>query len=163
VQTAWVKLANKGPTGELTDHGRKLQQDTVAVVQNAKTRFPNLRIVYLGSRIYGGYAMSALNPEPYAYESAFVVRWLIQDQMKGSPELNWDASRGSVKAPLLVWGPYMWADGTKPRASDKLVYTRDDFAGDGTHPSDAGRDKVARQLLDFCKTDALAKSWFVGR
>jgi hypothetical protein len=163
VQTAWIKLANKGPTGELSEHGGKLKRDTVAVVQNAKQKFPNLRIAYLGSRIYGGFGMSNLNPEPYAYESAFVVRWLIQDQMKGSAELNWDASRGPVRAPLLLWGPYLWADGTMPRASDKLVYTRDDFAGDGTHPSDASRDKVARQLLDFFKSDPLAKPWFAGR
>ena len=88
VQVAWIKLANKGPTGNLQEHGRKLQRDTLAVIQNAKERFPNLRIVYLSSRIYGGYAASALNPEPYAYESAFAARWLIQDQIAGKPELT---------------------------------------------------------------------------
>jgi hypothetical protein len=163
VQIAWAKLANKGPSGELADHGRKLQRDTLAVVQNAKTRFPNLRIVYLSSRIYAGYATTALNPEPYAYESAFAARWLIQDQIKQAPELNWDAGRGAVKAPLLLWGPYLWADGTTPRVADKLVYARDDLARDGTHPSETGRDKVARVMLDFYKTDPLAKPWFVRR
>jgi hypothetical protein len=39
---------------------------------------------YLDSRIYGGYATTALNPEPYTYEGAFLVRWLIQDQLKGN-------------------------------------------------------------------------------
>ncbi len=33
-------------------------------------------------------------------------------------------------------------------------------ARDGTHPSESGRDKVARLLLDFFTTDALANSWF---
>ena len=42
------------PTGELAEHGKKLQKDTLAVLHNAKARFPNLRIAYLGSRIYGG-------------------------------------------------------------------------------------------------------------
>ena len=161
VQVAWIKLANKGPQGELAEHGRKLQRDTVAVIQNAKARFPNLRVVYLSSRIYGGYASGALNPEPYAYESAFAVRWLIQDQMKGEPALNFDPQRGPVKAPLVLWGPYLWADGTTPRAADKLSYSRDDLAGDGTHPSEAGRDKVAKFMLNFYKTDPLARSWFV--
>jgi hypothetical protein len=78
VQVAWIKLANPGPTGKLSEHGTKLQKDTEAVLQNAKARFPNLRIAYLGSRIYGGYATGRLNPEPYAYESAFVVRWLFR-------------------------------------------------------------------------------------
>jgi hypothetical protein len=160
VQVAWVKLANKGPRGELAEHGKKLQQDTVAVLQNARERFPNLRIAYLSSRIYGGYSAGPLNPEPYAYESAFVVRWLIQDQINGTKSLNYDPARGKVNSPLLLWGPYLWADGVTPRKADGLVYERSDLAGDGTHPSDSGRRKVARQLLDFYKTDPLARTWF---
>ena len=102
VQVAWVKLANKGPTGSLDEHGRKLQRDTEAVLHNARSRFPNLRIAYLSSRIYAGYATGNLNPEPYAYESAFPVRWLIQEQIAGRPDLNFDAARGGVKSPLLL-------------------------------------------------------------
>ena len=161
VQVAWIKLANKGPKGELETHGRELERDAKAVLQNAKSRFPNLRIVYLSSRIYGGYATSHLNPEPFAYESAFAARWLIQDQMKGEAGLNFNSEKGEVKAPLLLWGPYLWADGTTPRKDDKLSYLREDLAGDGTHPSASGKDKVAGLLLDFLKNDSLAKSWFV--
>lgn len=163
VQIVWIKLANKGPRGDLAEHGKKLQQDTQAVIQNASARFPSLKLAYLSSRIYGGYAGGALNPEPYAYESAFVVRWLIQDQIKGDKALNFDSAKGDVKAPVLLWGPYLWADGTKPRESDKLVYTREDLGGDGTHPSRSGVDKVVKVMLDFYKTDPLAKGWFVGK
>ena len=35
VQAAWVKLANKGPTGSLQEHGKKLEADTLALLQNA--------------------------------------------------------------------------------------------------------------------------------
>ncbi|MCX6997696.1 MAG: hypothetical protein NTV49_11565 [Kiritimatiellaeota bacterium] len=161
VQVVWVKLANRGPRGDLTEHGRKLQQDTLAVLHNAKVRFPNLRIAYLGSRIYGGYAGSPLNPEPYAYEGAFAVRWLIQDQLKGDPGLSNDEARGQTKAPLLLWGPYFWANGTTPRQSDGLVWERKDLGPDGTHPSGSGRQKVAEILLKFFKEDALASQWFM--
>lgn len=160
VQVAWVKLANKGPQGTLEEHGRKLQRDTLAVVRNARRRFPNLRIAYLGSRIYGGYATGSLNPEPYAYESAFAARWLIQDQIAGRPELNFDPERGPVEAPLLLWGPYLWADGVRPRETDGLVWLREDFAGDGVHPSPSGRAKVAQLLLGFFRDDPLARGWF---
>lgn len=168
VQVAWIKLANKGPRGDLAEHGKKLEEDTLAVIQNAKARFPNLRIAYLSSRIFGGYATGALNPEPYAYESAFPARWLIQRQMKGDKALNFDASRGDVKAPLLLWGPYMWADGVTPRSAsdgglryaDKLVYTREDLGPDGTHPSQAGREKVAKLMLEFFASDEFTKPWF---
>jgi len=161
VQVVWVKLANVGPRGDLTEHGKKLYQDTVAVLANARERFPNLRIAYLGSRIYGGWATTQLNPEPYAYESAFVVRWLIRDQMKGDTALNFDADKGAVKAPVLLWGPYLWADGTTPRKADGLVYERADLAADGTHPSQSGRRKVADMLLKFFQTDPLASKWYV--
>ena len=161
VQVAWIKLANAGPTGELEQHGKRLQHDTVAVLQNARARFPNLRTVYLESRIFAGYANSGLNPEPYAYEGAFVVRWLIQAQIKGDKDLNYDAARGPVKAPLLLWGAYLWGDGREPRERDGLVWQREDFGGDGTHPSESGRRKVAELLLKFCKTDANVKSWFM--
>jgi hypothetical protein len=162
VQVVWIKLANKGPQGNLEEHGRKLQKDTQAVIQNARAKFPNLKIAYLGSRIYGGWSGGGLNPEPYAYESGFVVRWLIQDQIAGNKELNYDAKQGPVKAPVLLWGPYFWGDGLTPRKADGLVWTRDDLSGDGTHPSDSGRKKVAQMLLDFCKNDPLAAGWFRG-
>jgi hypothetical protein len=126
-----------------------------------KTEFPNLRVAYLSSRIYGGYATTRLNPEPYAYENAFAVRWLIQNQIKGDAKLNYDPARGEVKSPLLLWGPYLWADGTKPRKGDGFTWTRDDLTpGDGTHPSPAGRQKVAELLLKFLKSDAGARTWF---
>ena len=160
VQVAWIKLANKGPRGNLSEHGRQLQKDTVAVIHNAQQRFPNLRVVYLASRIYGGYGGSPLNPEPYAYEGAFAVRWLIQAQMQGDKELNYDAARGAVTAPVLLWGPYLWADGVNPRKRDGLLYVREDLAGDGTHPSDSGRQKVAELLLNFLVKDPLASTWF---
>ena len=157
VQVAWVKLANKGPSGSLAEHGRKLERDTLAVLRNARAQFPNLRLVFLGSRIWAGNANGGLNPEPYAYESAFAVRWLIQRQTQGEPEL------ATERAPVLLWGPYLWGEGTKGRKIDGLVWERADFAGDGVHPSEAGRQKVAELLLKFFTTDPLARPWFVGR
>ena len=158
VQVAWIKLANKGPRGDLAEHGRKLEKDTLAVIHNAKAKFPNLQVIYLSSRIYGGYSANSLNPEPYAYEGAFAVRWLIQRQIKGDKELAFAGEK--PVAPVLLWGPYFWADGVTSRKADGLVYERTDLGPDGTHPSQAGRDKVAKQILDFCKTDPLAKAWF---
>ncbi len=157
VQVAWIKLANKAPRGDLQAHGRKLQSDTAEVIRNARARFPNLRIAYLSSRIYGGHSDGPLNPEPFAYESAFAVRWLVQDQGQV------DGEAGGNEGPVLLWGPYLWGDGVTPRVSDGLIWKREDLGGDGTHPSESGRNKVARLLLDFFKGDPLARSWFTGR
>ena len=162
VQVAWVKPANAQPRGELMQHGGALYRDTTTVLQVAKARFPNLRVVYLSSRIYAGYATSPLNPEPYAYEGAFVVRWLIQDQIEGESRLNYDPAKGDVRTPILVWGPYLWANGPMPRKTGGLAWAPEDFRNDLTHPSDSGRKKVAEALLEFCANDPLAKPWFTA-
>jgi hypothetical protein len=164
IQVVWMKQAEAGPAqqGEFPKHAKFLQDNLVKGLENLKAKFPNLRIAYLSSRIYAGYATSQLNPEPYAYEEAFAMRWLIQDQIAGKPELNYDATRGAVKSPLLLWGPYLWADGMTPRKADGLVYTREDLSPkDGTHPADSAQAKVANLLLTFFKTDATAKGWFM--
>ena len=137
VQVIWVKLANVRPTGTLREHGEKLGRDTAKLLQNARQRFPNLRIAYLSGRIYGGWAVTPLNPEPYAHESNLVVRWMIRDQAGGDPGPNHEPARGAVEAPLLLWGPYLWADGTTPRKTDGLVWEQQALAADGTHPSPA--------------------------
>jgi len=163
VQVIWLKQANAHPTEPYPAHVRTLQSDITTSLQMLKKKFPNLRIAYLSSRIYGGYATTPLNPEPYAYEGALTMRALIQSQIKGAAELNFDAARGEVKAPLLLWGPYLWADGMKPR-DDGLTWTRDDLTPrDGTHPSTAGRQKVAEQLLKFCQTNTFARDWFLAK
>lgn len=68
----------------------------------------------------------------------------------------------SHKSPLLLWGPYLWAEGERGRKLDDLIWTRADFAGDGVHPSTSGREKVAKLLLEFVTTDTLARRWFVA-
>lgn len=162
VQVAWVKQANIAPgtIGEFPKHAEEMKAHMVAILNKLKEKFPNLRIAYLSSRTYGGYAKTPLNPEPYAYESAFVVRWLIQDQIKGDAKLNYDSQTGPVKSPLLLWGPYLWTNGEEGRKIDGLVWKPEDTAQDGTHPSASGRQKVAELLLDFVKTDPAATIWF---
>ena len=162
VQIAWVKEANAGPTDAFPTHALTLKSQYALIAQILRTRFPNIRIAYYSSRIYAGYATTTLNPEPYAYESGFAVKWMIEEQINGSADLNFDPARGAVKAPWLAWGPYLWADGTKPR-SDGLIYVCSDFANDGTHPAAGGaRQKVAQMLLAFFKGDSAARSWFLS-
>lgn len=91
------------------------------------------------------------------------MRWLIQEQISGKPDLNWDPAKGAVKSPLLLWGPYLWADGEKGRKLDDLVWKADDFGPDGTHPGTSGRRKVAEMLLHFLKSDPTSKGWFTRK
>ncbi len=155
VQVVWLKQANAQPFRPFPEEAKQLQRDLVATLHNLAARYPNLKIAYLSSRTYGGWATTPLNPEPHAYETGFAVKWTIADQIAGSPELGF----ANGKAPWLAWGPYLWADGVKGR-KDGLVWLREDCADDGTHPSMPGRNKVARLLLEFLKTEPTARAWF---
>ena len=162
VQVAWIKQADAGPSQGFPKYAQTLRDELRQIGQLMHTRFPNLKIVYLSSRTYGGYATTSLNPEPYAYESGFSVKWLVEEQIAGEKELNFDPKKGEVMSPWLAWGPYLWANGTTKNA-DGLFYEAADFGGDGTHPSASGQKKVAGQLLAFFKTDSTAKGWFLKR
>jgi hypothetical protein len=163
VQVAWIKQALAGPAryGEFPGHVQALEEALERIVRKAYQQFPNLRVVFLSSRIYAGHATTRLNPEPYAYESGFAVQKLIQRQIAGETSLNCDARRGTLRAPVLLWGAYLWADDPAPRKTDGLVWLREDFREDGTHPSDRGRRKVAEQLLQFFTSDEFGKGVFM--
>ncbi len=160
VQVVWIKEANAGPTGGFPASAQVLTDNLGAVVRLIHAKLPNVRIAYLTSRIYAGYASTTLNPEPYAYESGFAVRWLIEAQIGGADSLNYDPNLGTVEAPWLAWGPYLWADGTTPR-SDGLTWECSDFAADGTHPATSARNKVADSLLAFVHRDPTATPWYL--
>jgi hypothetical protein len=162
VQAAWIKQADPGPRQGFPGYARTLQKELERIVQVLHERFPNLKLVYLSSRTYGGYARTPLNPEPYAYESGFSVRWLIEKQLKGDPALNYDPAKGAVRSPWLSWGPYLWANGTSKRA-DGFYYLESDFGPDGTHPSVQGRQKVASELLRFFKNNTTTQPWFLAQ
>ncbi|MBC8646684.1 MAG: hypothetical protein H7X85_05945 [Thermoanaerobaculia bacterium] len=170
VQVAWVKVANPGPTVSLpaaNSDASALVTQMGNIVRALKTRYPNLKLVYLSSRIYAGYATTALNPEPYAYESGFAVKWLVQaqvDQMRAGGTIV-DPRAGDLNratgAPWVGWSAYLWANGTTPR-SDGLVWLVSDLAADGTHPSQSGRQKVGTLLLAFFKSDSTSRPWFLA-
>jgi hypothetical protein len=161
VQVVWIKQANARPGEGFPEAAKILATDVTDTLHVMHDRFPNLKIAYLSSRIYAGYATSPLNPEPYAYEGGFAMKWVIAGQIAGKPELNFDPAKGAVRAPWVAWGPYLWTDGVKGRKTDSVVWMKDDVVeNDRTHPSNSGRDKVSDMLLGFMKTDPTAKAWF---
>lgn len=166
VQIAWIKLALPFPNtlGAFPAHAEALRDDLIDVVTNLKSHYPNVKLAYLSSRTraYVDDAAS-LNPEPFAYESGFAVRWLIEAQLSGDPLLNFDPGQGPVLAPYLSWGPYLWADGTTPRSDGYAWPCSMVTSADFTHPSSDGNESVARQLMAFFKTDATTVPWFLGQ
>ena len=158
VQVLWIKQAfNVAPTTAFPAHASALQEQYVLLVNLAKQRFPNLRLAYLSSRIYGGYSTNPQRNEPLSYETGFAVKWLVEAQITGSdPRLRHNGE--DPPAPVLAWGPYIWANGTTPR-SDGLSWQISDFETDRVHPNDSGRSKVAQQFMSVL-TDAHRAPWY---
>jgi len=52
------------------------------ILRIAKSRYPNLKLVYLSCRTRAYTTNSTdLNPEPFAFETAFADKWVIEDQI----------------------------------------------------------------------------------
>ena len=151
VQVVWLKEAIAGEHRRFPKDAKALQASLRKIITTMRFRYPKLRLVYLSSRTYGGYAITGWNPEPAAYDSGYAVRGVIQDRIAGK-----------LKGPWVGWGPYLWTDGLAGR-SDGLQWTCDDVEGDGTHPSKSGDQKVVNLLTTFFKTDPTAKRWYLAR
>jgi hypothetical protein len=151
-------------TGTFPTDITALQAQYETMMQTMLTLFPNLKMVYFGTRVYAGYSNGVGkpdNPEPYAYEVGFAVKWAIQDQLNGNANLNYNPLLGPVVAPWMSWGTYYWSNGMLGR-NDGLVWDCGDFSMDGTHPSSTyGQLKVANALLTFLKTDDTTIPWYL--
>jgi len=154
VQVVWLKAAQSYEPRVFPEQARFLQVALRSIIEILKTKFAQLKLVYVSSRTYGGYSKIGLNPEPIAYESAFAVKWLIEEHINNRSPDRW--------MPWVSWGPYLWADGVKPRR-DGLIWERSDFEQDGVHPSSQGALKVGIKLLEFFESDPSARHWFLSQ
>ncbi len=167
IQGVWLKQVVRNGTAPdmpFPESAAFFRDKLIEVVTLLQEEFPNLQVIYLSSRVYGGWNnVSSPSPEPDAYEEGFGVKWLIEEQIAGNPLLNADPEAGAVVAPWLAWGPYLWADGTNPR-SDGLTWACNEFrASDGAHLDGGGNLKVANMLLAFLQTEPTAAWAFSDR
>jgi hypothetical protein len=161
LQVIFLKQAIGRPDrhGVFPAHAESLRDRLGDIVRIAKDRYPNLRIAYLSSRTRAYTTVDeTLNPEPYAYESGFAVKWLIAAQIAGDPALHFDPLGGG-EAPWLAWGPYLWADGETPRSDGFTWPCAALDPADFVHPSIAGQQAVAALLLDFVHA-APSAAWY---
>src|SRR5512133_3056655 len=149
VEVVWLKESIAGEHRRFPNDAKALQASLRQIIRTMRLRYPKVKLVYVSSRTYGGYAITGLNPEPAAYDSGYAVRGVIQDRITGK-----------LKGPWVAWGPYLWTDGLAGR-NDGLTWTCDDVEADGTHPSKSGVQKVVNLLMEFFKTDPTAKRWYL--
>jgi len=182
----WIKMADFPgnllcPSGEsppLCD-AKSIRNNLRTIVTIAKRRYPNLKIVYLSSRTYGGYAIGVAaspNPEPFAYDSAYadkmLIQWQIEDAAAGQNTnglLDYPKAANGYTGtvPWLSWGPYLWANGTlgriDPNYYPSLTYACNEFSPtDGVHPGASVKAKVGQSLFAFVQGDETAQQWYLA-
>jgi hypothetical protein len=167
VVAVWIEDTDSIKTGSFPSDMTTMQAEYETLAQDVLTNFPNVKLMYWSSRVYGGYSNGLVDPddpEPYAFEAGYAVKNAIGDQINGNTNLC-DGYNGCtpVKAPWMSWGPYYWANGMLGR-EDGLEWDCEDFSADGTHPSSTfGQLKVATQLLNFLKTDDTTTPWYLAK
>ena len=179
VQVLWIKNANPRPgiatertlcdvtvSGCANDSGTEAilyESQLGQIIRAAKLRYPNLKQVFLSTRIYAGYATQGLSPEPYAYEYGYSGKWLIEAQVVQERNGTVDPVAGNMSytsgaAVWTAWGTYLWANGTIAN-SNGTTWLASDFQSDGTHPDAQGATKVVNLLMGFYTTSPYTP-WF---
>ena len=167
VQIVWLKTANAFPTTSLPGaaaDARILTQRIGAIARTLKKRYPNLRQIFVSSRTYGGFT-DVGNPEPFAYESGFATKWVVEAQIRQLDGGAIDPRAGDLgpaAAPWLAWGAYLWAGTAAQPRRDGFFWSRSDFEADGIHPSTSGETKAGGMLLRFFKSAPQTSCWFLA-
>ncbi|MBK6730074.1 MAG: T9SS type A sorting domain-containing protein [Bacteroidetes bacterium] len=167
VQVVWIKTASKVDTiMEFPLHPSAIADKYEILMGVLQAKFPNLKLVFITSSVYGGYAdpiktFYDVVSEPGSYWNGFGVKWAIERQILGDPDLKYKG--GSKKAPFMGWGPYVWADGVNPSSKGLYWNCEEDFADDGGgyHLTNGGKNKESNLLRDWALTDPIAKIFFV--
>ncbi len=167
IQIAWLFQGSRADTiFDMPGYGDAIKDRIQVTLSSMLVRYPNLKLVYVASPYYGGYAdptyeMYKSIHEPGAYRCGFGYKWAMEAQITGDPDFKYMAP-GKVM-PYMIWGPYTWADGINPRNYDSLYWNCEvDYStdGGGFHLSGSGKDKLAHIWNDFFKTDTLSEIWY---
>jgi hypothetical protein len=168
VQVVWLSEADLNPTytPTLPSGSADAYQFEFLMGQTLralKVRWPNVKQVFISSRIYAGYSTTDQSPEPYAYEYGFAVKWLINAQIVQRETGYVDPLAGDLltACPWIAWGPYLWGNGDNNLpGSLALTWVPSDFVtSDEMHPSVIGSTQAATALMNFFLTSPYTP-WF---
>ncbi|MFI5172854.1 MAG: hypothetical protein ACHQFW_10710 [Chitinophagales bacterium] len=162
VQVLWIEEDNlRNKSADIDQRGKDLLDDFIYIARFSKEHYPNLKLFYVCGRHTTAFMPAEAKDkhrEPRAYINGWVCKWLIEKQIDGDKQLNYKGE--NAVAPLILWGPYFWTQGEKPR-KDGYTWTPDLLVGDGIHPSQEGIKKVSKDLIDFWRTDPVSQLWFM--
>jgi hypothetical protein len=135
-----------------------LKTDLETAMQIMKSKFPNLKILYVLGRTRTFGDNIPYNKEPSPYYFGWGCKWAIQDQINGVAGTQYKGA--NPVAPMITWGFYQWAD-SLPRITDQF-YWRYSETADGLHANSFGEDTLTDRFQNFLLMDKNASLWFAA-
>lgn len=135
-----------------------VKNDIETCMQVMKSKFPNLKILYVLGRTKTFGDNAPWNKEPSPFYMGWGCKWAIQDQINGVPGTEYKGS--NPVAPLITWGFYQWAD-SLPRQTDQF-YWRNSETADGLHANSVGEDTLTYRFQNFLLADKNASIWYAA-
>lgn len=167
IQIVWMMLQSEAESHNMETYITYVIGEYKLILADMLTNMPNLRQVYITGMHYTGYTLETHERydamvEPKAYWGNIAIRELINKQIDSDPDLDFEGA--DRKVPYITWGPYYWADGSNPRATDGLTWTCDEFRSDSTgggfHLKEEFQYKEGQMLRDFFETSEVTSIWF---
>jgi hypothetical protein len=151
VQIIYASHASKNPSGAGPAGAAvaEIAAQYAAHVRLLHVEYPNVKLCYWGTRTRS--VGANISPEPYAYETAYAVKRLIDAQIVQMRDGTIDPALGDLSlavAPWLAWATYEWAEAT-PRKYDGVSMPNSYLGSDGAHMNNTGRSWQADLLFDF--------------
>lgn len=155
LKTPWAPLDEEAPPVPFPDHVYLYRDSLHLALQQIKAHLTNVRMVFLSSEYWAGYAEPPADGspqvsffEPRIYESFWGIKFLVQQQID-----DLSGHTAGAAYPYITVGPYLWADGTIARSDGTSWVCPDDYKPDGRHPSaGSGRVKVSGLFWEFMES-----------
>jgi hypothetical protein len=158
VQVVYLETEDSTRSQAFPGRPNIVKNDLEVCLRVMKQKLPNLKIVYVLSRIRCFGNNAPWNREPSPYYFGWACKWAIQDQINGAPNMVYKGP-GAV-APMLAWGFYEWAT-TNPRTTDGFSWVSTE-SRDGLHANTVGEDSLSNRFQSFLLTDTYAKNWYAA-
>jgi len=160
VQVIYLETEDSVQTSGFPVRPLRLKQEYLEVMHVFKSRFANIKLVYLLGRtttFKSPTKYTIHNVEPNPYYNGWACKWLIEDQINGAAGTDYKGA--NAEAPLITWGWYQWAYGTSQPRLDGFTWEDSDTV-DGLHAAPTGQDTLSTYFQKFLLTDPYAKLWY---
>lgn len=157
VQVVYLETEDSFYTTTFPDRAFRARDEYESALRLFKTKFPQLKLVYVLGRTTTFNVDNVTNSEPCPYYNGWACKFVIEDQINGVAGTVYKGQ--SAVAPMITWGWYEWANGTNVPRSDGFTWQESNTV-DGLHANDAGEDTLSSRFQNFLLTDSAAKTWY---